>query len=317
MANRSTKISGRIRATLGAINDDRLTDSIIFQTMDDISRRIAEDTLCLEENMNVTISSGGASYDLATAGGVLLTEAQYGTVSNRTDVIINSTNTAFVWDKAFTQTYVDSYGATVPSYRFVVQEARIGGTGATNEEITIVSQSLTGMTLKSTSDNTLVRFIVLSVASSIENPAGATSSGFFRMRYIQLPASFQFQLEEVSPINRDAFEREPLTSTGQSPLFFSLYNNVITFYPEPIANATYVIYYYKIPTTNISASAEPETPSHFDAALFYGATAELAPVVGSDQIGYYSQAYSNEIGRAIGVQRTRKSVPHQIFFHEF
>lgn len=315
MANRTTRIGGRVRAALGLLDNQRLTDALLYSTMDDVSRRIAEDALCLEAKMNLAVTASGTDYDLATAGGTLVTSAQYGTVNGKTEAVVNSTNTTLTFDKAFTQTYVDLLGNTVPAYRFVIQEARQSGS-TINEEILIVSQTLTSITLRAPVDSVYVKFICLSVASSIENPSGATSSGFFRMRYIELPASFQWQLEEVTPVERDDHERYPQANTGQSPLVYSIYNNIITFYPAPLASATYVIHYWKVPTVSVSSSVEPETESHFDTALYYGTCAELSPVAGIDGLRWDAK-YAREIDRVIGVHRTRKSHIGQIHYHDF
>jgi len=316
MANRTTKIAGRVRATLGALSNQELTDTVIYNTMDDIQRRICEDALCNEASMNLSVTADGDTYDLSTSGGTLITNAQYGTVNSLTEALVNSTNTTLTFDKAFTQTYTDLNGDTVPAYRFVIQDARVG-TSTTQEEVTIITQSLDSIVLKSSSDSTLVRFICLSVASSVESPAGASTSGFFRLKYIELPSGFSRQLEEISPIMRDSLERWPQTPTIQYPVAYSIFDEILTFYPAPTAAGTYIIHFYKIPTTNLGASVEPEITSTFDTALYYGAVAELAPAVKGSLFEPYQQLYRAEMQRVVGTHRTRKSYIGQIQYQDF
>jgi len=80
-----------------------------------------------------------------------------GTVGGIPEVVINSTDTSFVWDIPFVQTYTDTQGDTVPLYRFELEFARIVASWI-DETIVIVAKSLTGMTLRSSSDATVVRF---------------------------------------------------------------------------------------------------------------------------------------------------------------
>ena len=81
-----------------------------------------------------------------------------GTIGGKQEVTVNKTDTPFVWDSPFTKTYTGVEGS-VPTYRFKMQPAYvIGSDQSTVETITIVSQTLTGITLRSSSDSTLVKF---------------------------------------------------------------------------------------------------------------------------------------------------------------
>jgi hypothetical protein len=90
--------------------------------------------------------------------GSVLGDCVTNTIAGKAEVIVNSTDTVFVWDIAFTKQYAGNEG-TVPSYRFTMEPAYVlGSDKSTPENVIIVSQSLTGITLRSTADNTLVKF---------------------------------------------------------------------------------------------------------------------------------------------------------------
>jgi len=86
-----------------------------------------------------------------TASGVI------GTVGGIAEVVIDSTDTDIVWDVPFVNTYTDIALATVPRYIFIPEYAQVPGDGI-DETITIIAKSLTGMTLRSSADGTVVRF---------------------------------------------------------------------------------------------------------------------------------------------------------------
>lgn len=296
-----------------------MSQDLIFQTMDDVQRRICEDTLCNEASMVLSVSPGTNAYDLTELGGLAVSESGFGLVGGVAEAIINRADTTITWDTPFTETYTDLALNTVPTYRFIVQEARVGGTGVTNETIVIVDQQLDSITLRSSSDNTLVKFICVQFSGALTQGQTLDPSGFFRLHYIELPSSFQFPLQEISPIIRDANTRWPRNNviTGQNPEAFSILADVITFYPSIDAAEDYTIHYYKKPTTNLSPTVDPEITDSFDTALYYGAIAELAPAFNKELFIPFSQKYQAEIERVIAIQQRRKSYQGQISYHDF
>ena len=92
--------------------------------------------------------------------GLEIGDGMSNTVSGVKEVIVNSTDTAFVWDTPFTKIYTSgSEGAGQPQYRFEFETPYVVGSDhSTAETVVIVTKSLTGITLRSSSDNTLVKF---------------------------------------------------------------------------------------------------------------------------------------------------------------
>lgn len=91
--------------------------------------------------------------------GSVLGDGVSNTIAGKQEVIVNSTDTTFTWDIAFTKSYTGNEGAGIPKYRFEMEPAYVlGSDKSTLEAITIVSKTLTTITLRSTTDNTLVKF---------------------------------------------------------------------------------------------------------------------------------------------------------------
>lgn len=80
------------------------------------------------------------------------------TIAGEEEIYVDEANTTYTWDVPFTQTYVDLDGATVPKYRFLVESANADGTQLLNEEIIIVSKTLTTITLRSSTNHTKCKF---------------------------------------------------------------------------------------------------------------------------------------------------------------
>lgn len=169
--NRSTRLRQRVQDFLKDSQGEGIALSkAVYNALQRAQIRACEEANAYEDQGAITIVAGTEQYDfpdgliaeiailqgthapLIASGSTLI-----GTVSGIPEVIINSTDTAFVWDIPFTRTYTDTNGDTVPLYRFDVEFARVVGSWV-DESITIVSKSLTGMTLRSSSDNTVVRF---------------------------------------------------------------------------------------------------------------------------------------------------------------
>jgi hypothetical protein len=92
--------------------------------------------------------------DVASAEGSRI----HGTIGNRNDVIVGVVPQDFVFDIPFVNTEVDSLGNTVPKYRFIIESAFVPGSDIA-ETVNMSNKTLTGITLVSSSPNTLVRFI--------------------------------------------------------------------------------------------------------------------------------------------------------------
>jgi len=152
-----------------------------------------------------------------------------------------------------------------------------------------------------------------SASLSVSNGTVSEPSGFYRLRFIELPDSQILQLREVDLEEFDGLEKSTLSAI-QTPAYFKRWNGTITFYPNP-GTASYTAWYYKIPSTNVSASVDPETPARFDDAIKYGVLSELLPLV--EKSGeYYRQLYAQELGRALNSHRRTKTLPLELYAHE-
>ena len=99
------------------------------------------------------VSDAGYSSSGFTGGG-----GEVGTIAGQYEIIVNEADTTGTWDKPFTLQYVNLAGSTVPLYRFIIESAVVQGETIPNEEITVVSKSLTQIVLRSSTNNTLVKF---------------------------------------------------------------------------------------------------------------------------------------------------------------
>lgn len=169
--NRSTRLRQRVQDFLGDSNGTRFALSkAVYNALNRAQVRICEEANAYEVVGSMNITAGTELYnypdgmidEFAIAPGthgpiVGSAVTQVGYVNGLMEVLVNTTNTAFSWDTAFTKQYTDLYGATVPAYRFIVESARVHGSGI-DESVTIVAKSLTGMTLRASTDATVVKF---------------------------------------------------------------------------------------------------------------------------------------------------------------
>lgn len=170
--NRSTRLRQRVQDMLGDPNGEKIAYSkAVYNALNRAQARACEEANAYETSGSINLIAGTELYaypdgmisELSiisgthaplVGSGLLLA----GTVNGIAEVLINSTDTSFVWDIPFTRTYTDLLGNTVPVYRFTIEYAQVNGIWI-DESVTIVSKSLTGMTLRSSSDATVVRFI--------------------------------------------------------------------------------------------------------------------------------------------------------------
>lgn len=153
----------------------------------------------------------------------------------------------------------------------------------------------------------------LSIADSI----AAEPSGFYRLKFVELPSSStNFIPDEVDPLEFDHLTRTAV----DSPLgyyWFKRWDGNIEFFPRP-GTATWSIHYYAVPTTNVSASVDPETPSIFDKAIEYGVLADVAPTTAKPAAGgVYADMYGREFERARSAYRRTKTVGLSIYQDDY
>lgn len=79
------------------------------------------------------------------------------TDGGKLEAIVNTTNTDINWDVPFVNEVDDTDDNPVPRYSFIVEQARVDGNDY-DETIYIVSKSLDKVVVKSSSDNTRVKF---------------------------------------------------------------------------------------------------------------------------------------------------------------
>lgn len=140
-------------------------------------------------------------------------------------------------------------------------------------------------------------------------------SGFFRFKQIVLGTGSKIQPTELDVNEYDALTRISPSTTGAEE-FFKRWGGTLTFYS--LDNGTYTAFLYKVPSTNVSTTVDPETPQTFDLAIEYGTVAELAPLVGGMEIaGNYYALYEKEFRRALNAWRRTKDKGFSIYYHDF
>ena len=61
--SRSKRIFDFVRSILGPETIDKIPDKLVFNIMTDVSRRLAEETLCIEQSEDLTVVAGTELYD--------------------------------------------------------------------------------------------------------------------------------------------------------------------------------------------------------------------------------------------------------------
>jgi len=296
-------------------SNQNIQDDSIYYLLNDVQRRVAMDTMCLDKELSLSIVSGTATYDLTTGSVVTTSASPNGLIGGKAEILVNSTDTAFTWDVPFTKELTDYAGATEPAYRFIVMGAYVTDTGI-QETIEIVSRTLTTITLKSAADATRVSFAVYEVGGTTSASSG-TATGFYRVNFIEMPSTSTYQCEEISFKTLDDYKRRAV-GTAQTPYNYAVEDNIIEFYPTPDASATFIIHITKLPSADMSSSIAPETPQEYDSLLVYSAVIELAPALGKFDIGrYYQNLYTIELVKATQRSVRKSTVVNEIPYKDF
>jgi hypothetical protein len=146
-----------------------------------------------------------------------------------------------------------------------------------------------------------------SASVTFTSGSGAEPTGFYRLKQIKLPTTQVWQPTEVTGEQYDDLLRGYF-SGGQTPSWYWRWGGNILLYPVP-STGSYTVYYYGLPTTTISTSVDPETPSYMDEALIFWTVKELADGAGKkDMIGLYEGKYRAELERLRDVYRRSKTV---------
>ena len=160
--------------------------------------------------------------------------------------------------------------------------------------------------------------LCVETSANLTVSSGTTSepSGFFRFKLIALPSGQTLQVEELDLTEYDYITRYSPTSFPQSPIYFKRWAGTLTFYPTP-SNATYTGYYWKIPSTDVSTSVDPETPAIFDKAIEYGVLSDIAALVRKpDLIKIYHPLFLEELERVKSSWRRTKRGSYDIYYHD-
>lgn len=133
-------------------------------------------------------------------------------------------------------------------------------------------------------------------------------TGFYRAKLVKLPTGQWLQLNEVSVPDFDLLERNVIGTAEQTPLYYKRWAGSITLWPTP-ADTSYTFYYYGVPSTTVSSSVEPETPTYMDDALCFWTVKELSAVVNRmDLMGAYEAKFTAETERAMRMWRGTKTM---------
>ena len=124
--------------------------------------------------------------------------------------------------------------------------------------------------------NIAQKTLCLETTGTLTVTAGTASepTGFFRLKYIQLPDNTLIFPKEVDAREFDNLQRVLFTNISTTVQFYKHWDGTFTFFPNP-GTTTYTVYYYALPTTTISESVDPEIPEYMDEALMYGALSQI------------------------------------------
>jgi hypothetical protein len=153
-------------------------------------------------------------------------------------------------------------------------------------------------------------------ALAFTSGAASEPSGFYKIKQLVLSSTAVYQPTEVSVEDYDAITRQSPTTGFQTGEFYKRWGGTITTYPA-LSNGNYTMYYYGIPTTNVTTSVDPETPAILDKCIEYLVATELAPYVGKqDLIAGFGIAYSQELERVRHSWSRTKPSGYNVVYHD-
>jgi hypothetical protein len=158
--------------------------------------------------------------------------------------------------------------------------------------------------------------ITTSLVISATDGTGTLPTGYFRAKQLQLPYSIRIQPTEIDVNQMDFLKRQLISPALNIVQWFSIWNGVITLWPNPGAQ-TYTLLYYVVPTTTPSGSVDPETPQYMDETLKYGIAAEAMLYQKKyDENARFVALYEQEKERARLTQRRNKSLSNVIAYQD-
>jgi len=169
--------------------------------------------------------------------------------------------------------------------------------------------------------NVIESSMTLPIVSGTTNYDLTTSSGnptgFNRLKLLAPPLTSRSIIYELDVNEMDFYQRYTRVSTGLPIWYIKIFQGMLSFFPTPTATENWTVYFYKSPTTTISKTVGPETPSAFDTALVFGAVAELAPSLGKPELAQlYLPMYEQEIEKGIGRYRGTRTEMKQITYRD-
>lgn len=166
------------------------------------------------------------------------------------------------------------------------------------------------------------RLLCLEATSTITtNSSGVASepTGFYRLKRIVMPDNTYIFPKEIDVEEYDVLEHLLFTNIATRVQYYKRWNGSFTFFPNPGVQ-TWAIYYYKNPTTTISASDDPEIPEYMDEALFYGTIAQILLYKNTPEAFAASKMYRDmhdrEMKTLIERWRATKTNSNTIYYHD-
>jgi hypothetical protein len=169
---RATRLRQRVQDFVGDHNGQGVgLAKAVYRALDRVQYRICEEANAYETYGSINLVANTELYNYpdgmvseitavnGTHGPIVgSVYTRIGLVNGISEATVNIADTTINFDQAFVKTYTNLSNVSVPAYRFTIESARVG-TSETEESITIVSKTLNSITLKSTSDNTVVKFL--------------------------------------------------------------------------------------------------------------------------------------------------------------
>ena len=176
--------------------------------------------------------------------------------------------------------------------------------------------------LNDTQDQICQRLFCLEKSATITTDINGTASvptGFLRLKRIVMPDGTQIFPKELDVMEFDLLQHLLFTNISNTIQYYKIWNGVITLFPTPSIQS-YTMYYYGLPTTDISASVEPEVPYWMDDCIRFGCTADMLVQLGDEKslpkAQYWKQLYDEEVKRLLEVWRGTKTVSNVISYQD-
>lgn len=148
---------------------------------------------------------------------------------------------------------------------------------------------------------------------TVSSNSATQPTDFYRLKLIRMPSLQWYQAQEIDVGEWDQISRLIKFAVGTQ--WYYRWNGTIKFYYN-LADGSYDVYYYALPSTTVSTSVDPVVPAYMDNALTLFAVKELLPIAGkADRAGFYEAKYREEMERVMrSYRRSKGSIRNKVHY---